>query len=97
MKVSTTLIKRKISPAMSPTLIIFSGLSATGKTTLASELARQMGAVYLRIDSIEQAIRDSGAGDGSIKLWLRLQNSILRRAIGASGSARVGTSVETRR
>jgi predicted kinase len=51
---------------MSPTLIIFGGLPATGKTTIALELAHQMGAVYLRIDSIEQAIRDSKAIDGSI-------------------------------
>ena len=40
-------------------LIIFSGYPATGKTAIARELARQIGAVYLRIDSIEQAIRDS--------------------------------------
>ena len=37
------------------------GLPATGKTTIARDLARQLGAVYLRIDSIEQAIRASGA------------------------------------
>jgi len=37
-------------------LIIFSGLPASGKTTLARELARRRGAVYLRIDTIEQAI-----------------------------------------
>jgi predicted kinase len=42
-------------------LIIFSGLSGTGKTTIAKELAFQIGAVYLRIDSIEQAMRESGA------------------------------------
>jgi predicted kinase len=36
--------------------IIFGGLPATGKTTLARELARQLGAVYLRIDTIEEAI-----------------------------------------
>jgi predicted kinase len=36
--------------------IIFGGLPATGKTTLARELARVLGAVYLRIDTIEQAI-----------------------------------------
>ncbi|HET9309276.1 MAG TPA: AAA family ATPase [Candidatus Sulfotelmatobacter sp.] len=39
-------------------LIIFSGLPATGKTTIGRELARQIGAIHLRIDSIEQAIRD---------------------------------------
>jgi predicted kinase len=41
-------------------LIIFGGLPATGKTTIARELARQLGAVHVRIDSIEQAIWDSG-------------------------------------
>ena len=39
-------------------LIIFGGLPGTGKTTIARELARQIGATHLRIDSIEQAIRD---------------------------------------
>jgi predicted kinase len=41
-------------------LIILGGLPGTGKTTIARELARQLGAVHVRIDSIEQAIRDSG-------------------------------------
>ncbi len=31
-----------------------------GKTAVAQELARQLGAVHIRIDSIEQALRDSG-------------------------------------
>lgn len=39
-------------------LIIFGGLPGTGKTTIARELARHIGAIHLRIDSIEQAIRD---------------------------------------
>jgi predicted kinase len=41
-------------------LIIFSGRSGTGKTAIARELSRQLGAVHLRVDSIEQPIRDSG-------------------------------------
>jgi len=41
-------------------LIIFSGLPGSGKTAIARELAHHLGAVHLRIDSIEQAIRDSG-------------------------------------
>jgi len=42
-------------------LIVFSGLPGTGKSTLAKALATHLQAVYLRIDSIEQALRDSGA------------------------------------
>jgi len=42
-------------------LIVFSGLPGVGKTVIARELARQIGAVYVRVDSIEQALRDSGA------------------------------------
>jgi predicted kinase len=41
-------------------LIIFGGLPGVGKTTIARDLARQLGAVHVRIDSIEQAILDSG-------------------------------------
>jgi predicted kinase len=41
-------------------LIVIGGLPGTGKTTIARELARQIDAVHIRIDSIEQAIRDSG-------------------------------------
>lgn len=43
---------------MSPTLFIFSGLPATGKTTLAQQLAKKTNAVYLRIDTVEQGLRD---------------------------------------
>jgi predicted kinase len=38
---------------------VFGGLSGTGKSTIARSLAREAGAIWLRIDSIEQAIRDS--------------------------------------
>src|SRR5688572_12402612 len=41
-------------------LVIFSGLPGTGKSTIARELARVLGGIHLRIDSIEQALRDSG-------------------------------------
>jgi len=41
-----------------PTLYIFSGLPGTGKSTLAQRLARRLGACYLRIDTVEQGLRD---------------------------------------
>lgn len=40
-------------------LVVFGGLPGTGKTTIAREVARQTGATYLRIDTIEQALRSS--------------------------------------
>jgi predicted kinase len=41
-------------------LIVLSGLPGVGKTAIASELAPLLCAVHIRIDSIEQAIRESG-------------------------------------
>ncbi len=43
-------------------LVIFAGLHGNFKTALANELARRIGATYLRIDSIEQAIANSSLG-----------------------------------
>jgi predicted kinase len=38
-------------------LIVFAGLPGTGKTTLSRDLARELGAAHLRIDTIECALR----------------------------------------
>ena len=40
-------------------LLIFGGLPGVGKTAIAAGLARDVSGVHLRIDSIEQALRDS--------------------------------------
>ena len=39
-------------------LYIFSGLPATGKSTLARELAKKTNAVFLRIDTVEQGLKN---------------------------------------
>lgn len=47
-------------------LIVFGGLPGTGKTTLARPIAREKGATYLRLDTIEQALRSSGMLAGGV-------------------------------
>ncbi len=47
-------------------LIAFGGLPGTGKTTVARMLARKLAAVYLRIDTLEQALIASGSGGADI-------------------------------
>lgn len=42
-------------------LIAFTGLPGAGKTTIARLLAQRLGAVHLRIDTIEQALAASGS------------------------------------
>jgi predicted kinase len=41
-------------------LIVLSGLPGVGKTAIATHLAGMTGGVHIRIDSIEQALRDAG-------------------------------------
>lgn len=43
-----------------PCLYIFGGLPGSGKSTLSQALARQLGAVWLRIDTLEQTLRNQG-------------------------------------
>ena len=46
------------------TLIVFSGRSGTGKSSIARALVKETGALWLRVDVINQAIKDSGVADG---------------------------------
>jgi predicted kinase len=43
---------------MKSSLYVFSGLPGAGKTALSQQLAGRVKAVYLRIDTLEQALRD---------------------------------------
>lgn len=53
---------RSVTEGASPSgkLLIFAGLPASGKSTLAQAVARRIGGVYVRVDTIEQALQDLG-------------------------------------
>ncbi|MDO9501934.1 AAA family ATPase [Falsiroseomonas sp.] len=44
-------------------LVAFAGLPGTGKSTLARGLAQALGAAWIRIDHIEQAMREAGIAE----------------------------------
>ncbi len=69
-----------------PILLILSGLPGAGKSTLAQQVARETGAVYLRIDTLEQGLRDlcgPVVADEGYRLAYRI----------AADNLRVGSSV----
>ena len=47
-------------------LIVLSGLPATGKTTVATEVARELGAVLLSVDPIDSALAAAGSRETGI-------------------------------
>ena len=54
------------TPTSPPVLVVFAGLPGVGKTTLAREVARRLGGAYLRVDTIEQALRAGGTLPGGV-------------------------------
>ena len=69
-----------------PVLYLFSGLPGSGKTTLARRLARHLRCAYLRIDTIEQGLRDL------LAVAVEAEGYRLAYRV-ASDNLRVGTSV----
>ncbi len=88
--------------AMRSMLIVIGGLPGTGKTSLATRLARVLDAVHVRIDTIEQAIRtcaraaDDAGPAGYVVAYavaednLRLGRVVVADAVNPRASTRAG-------
>ena len=50
-------------------LVVFAGLPGVGKSTLAREVARRADFIWLRIDTMDQAIWSSGTAPEDLKDW----------------------------
>lgn len=78
------------SELKAPILYIFSGLPGSGKSTLAQLVAQQLEAIYLRIDTIEQGLRDLCSvdvqGEG-YRLGYRIASENLRLGLNVVGDS----------
>ena len=72
------------------TLYIFSGLPGSGKTTLSQAVASRIGAAHLRVDTIEQALRELCSlevqGEG-YRLAYRVAGDILRSGVSVTADS----------
>lgn len=78
-----------------PRLVVFAGLPGSGKSTIARELARQLRAVWLRIDTIETAIADADTPDEGYRAAYALAADNLRLGLDVVGDS-VNPWMETR-
>ncbi len=96
-----TFTHKKTSMEKRGKLLIFSGLPASGKTTLAMKLATHIKATYLRVDTVEASLRDgTEITDLGIKCYrvaqsiakenLRLGNSVVGDSVNPVGASRNG-------
>jgi predicted kinase len=72
---------RRLSEARAAMLIVFGGRSGTGKTRLSRALAQRLGAVHLRIDTVEEAIIASNGlpvGDAGYQVGYAVAEDNLR-------------------
>ncbi len=78
-------------------LYIFGGLPGVGKSTLATALASRLGAVYLRIDTIEQALLNAGTDAGERGYAIAQQLALDNLRLGADVVADSVNSIEITR
>ena len=83
-------LNRVIQSIEDLTLYIFSGLPGSGKTTLSQAVASRIGAAHLRIDTIEQALRELCSvevqGEG-YRLAYRVAGDILRSGVSVTADS----------